>query len=195
MNPPKVLVSGSAVGYYGQTGSAVIDESAPAGDDFLAGVCLEWEQATAPAAETGIRVAHARTGLVVSAAGGAWGRLFPLFRLGLGGRLGSGRQFWPFISLRDEVAALRHLIDTDSLSGPVNLTAPVPVTNAEVTAAMGEVLGRPTVFAVPEVALKAVLGEMAVEVVGSHRVVPGQLLDSGFEFSHPTIEQALRAAR
>ena len=194
-NPPKVLVSGSAVGYYGQTGSAVIDESAPNGSDFLARVCLEWEQATAPAAEAGIRVAHARTGLVVSAAGGAWGRLFPLFRLGLGGRLGSGRQFWPFISLRDEVAALRHLIDTDSLSGPVNLTAPVPVTNAEVTAAMGEVLGRPTVFAVPEVALKAVLGEMAVEVVGSHRVVPGQLLDSGFEFSHPTIEQALRAAR
>jgi len=193
-HPPKVLVSGSAVGYYGQTGSAVIDESAPAGGDFLARVCVEWEQAAEPAAAAGIRVAYARTGLVVSAAGGAWQKLFPLFKLGLGGRLGSGRQYWPYISLRDEVAALRHIVDTAELSGPVNLAAPVPVTNAEVTAAMGEVLHRPTLFSVPEVALKAALGEMAVEVIGSHRVVPGRLLDSGFRFSHTTIEQAIRAA-
>jgi uncharacterized protein (TIGR01777 family) len=193
-SPPKVLVSGSAVGYYGQTGSAVIDESSPAGGDFLAQVCVEWEQATAPADQAGIRVSHARTGLVVSGDGGAWAKLFPLFKLGLGGRLGSGRQYWPYISLRDEVAALRHIIDTPELTGPVNLAAPVPVTNAEVTAAMGEVLGRPTLFSVPEVALKAVLGEMAVEVIGSHRVVPGRLLDSGFRFSHTTIDQAIRAA-
>ena len=193
-NPPKVLVSGSAVGYYGQTGDRVIDESAPAGGDFLARVCVEWEEATAPAAAAGIRVAHARTGLVVSGAGGAWAKLFPLFRLGLGGRLGNGRQYWSFISLQDEVAALRHLIDTQELSGPVNLTAPVPVTNAEVTSAMGAVLGRPTVFSVPEPVLKAALGEMAVEVVGSHRVVPGRLLDSGFRFTHTTVEQAIRAA-
>ncbi|QMU68479.1 TIGR01777 family oxidoreductase [Streptacidiphilus sp. P02-A3a] len=193
--PPKVLVSGSAVGYYGQTGSAVIDESAPAGGDFLARVCVEWEQAAEPAAAAGIRVAYARTGLVVAAEGGAWQKLFPLFKLGLGGRLGNGRQYWSYISLRDEVAALRHIIDTAELSGPVNLTAPVPVTNAEVTAAMGEVLHRPTLFSVPEVALKAALGEMAVEVVGSHRVVPGRLLDSGFRFSHSTIEQAVRAAQ
>ena len=193
-HPPKVLVSGSAVGYYGQTGSAVIDESAPAGGDFLARVCVEWEQAAEPAAAAGIRVAYARTGLVVSAAGGAWQKLFPLFKLGLGGRLGSGRQYWPYISLRDEVAALRHIVDTAELSGPVNLAAPVPVTNDEVTAAMGEVLHRPTLFSVPEVALKAALGEMAVEVIGSHRVVPGRLLDSGFRFSHTTIEQAIRAA-
>jgi uncharacterized protein (TIGR01777 family) len=152
-SPPKVLVSGSAVGYYGQTGSAVIDESAPAGGDFLARVCVEWEQATAPAAEAGVRVAHARTGLVVAGEGGAWARLFPLFKLGLGGRLGSGRQYWPYISLRDEVAALRHIIDTPELTGPVNLAAPVPVTNDEVTAAMGEVLHRPTLFSVPELAL------------------------------------------
>lgn len=193
-HPPRVLVSGSAVGYYGQTGSAVIDESAPAGGDFLARVCVEWEQAAEPAAAAGIRVAHARTGLVVAASGGAWQKLFPLFKLGLGGRLGSGRQYWPYISLRDEVAALRHLVDTAELSGPVNLTAPVPVTNAEVTAAMGEVLHRPTLCSVPEFALKAALGEMAVEVIGSHRVVPGRLLDSGFRFSHSTIEQAIRAA-
>ena len=193
-HPPKVLVSGSAVGYYGQTGSAVIDESAPAGGDFLARVCVEWEQAAEPAAAAGIRVAYARTGLVVSAAGGAWQKLFPLFKLGLGGRLGSGRQYWPYISLRDEVAALRHIVDTAELSGPVNLAAPVPVTNDEVTAAMGEVLHRPTLFSVPELALKAALGEMAVEVIGSHRVVPGRLLDSGFRFSHTTIEQAIRAA-
>ena len=192
--PPKVLVSGSAVGYYGQTGSQVIDESAPAGGDFLARVCVEWEEAAAPAAEAGIRVAYARTGLVVGSGGGAWGKLFPLFRFGLGGRLGSGQQYWSYISLQDEVAALRHIIDTEGLSGPVNLSAPVPVTNAEVTAAMGAVLHRPTFCAVPGFALKAVLGEMSVEVVGSHRVVPGRLLDSGFHFSHTTVEQAIRAA-
>ena len=194
-NPPKVLVNGSAVGYYGQTGSSVIDESAPAGGDFLARVCVEWEESAAPAVAAGIRVAYARTGLVVGSGGGAWGKLFPLFRLGLGGRLGNGRQYWSYISLRDEVAALRHIIDTEELSGPVNLTAPVPVTNAEVTAAMGKVLHRPTLFAVPEFALKAALGEMAVEVVGSHRVVPGRLLDTGFEFTDTTIEQAVLAAR
>jgi uncharacterized protein (TIGR01777 family) len=192
--PPKVLVSGSAVGYYGQTGDKVIDESAPAGDDFLAGVCAAWEEATSPASDAGIRVAHARTGLVVGSGGGAWGRLFPLFRLGLGGRLGSGKQYWSYISLQDEVAALRHIVATESLSGPVNLTAPVPVTNAEVTAAMGAVLHRPTLCAVPGFALAAVLGEMSVEVVGSHRVVPGRLLDSGFRFRHTTVEEAVRAA-
>ncbi|MEY9843605.1 TIGR01777 family oxidoreductase [Streptacidiphilus sp. MAP5-3] len=192
--PPRVLVSGSAVGYYGQTGDAVIDESAPAGGDFLARVCVGWEAATAPAADAGIRVAHARTGLVVGSGGGAFARLFPLFKLGLGGRLGDGRQYWSFISLRDEVAALRHLIDTQGLSGPFNLTAPVPVTNAEVTAALGRVLRRPTVFAVPEFALKAVLGDMAVEVVGSHRCVPTRLLDSGFRFAHTTVDQAIQAA-
>lgn len=192
--PPKVLVSGSAVGFYGQTGDAVIDEGAPAGDDFLAGVCVEWEQSASAAEAAGIRVAYARTGLVVAGAGGAWGRLFPLFKLGLGGRLGDGRQYWSFISLRDQVAALRHLVDNESLSGPFNLTAPEPVTNAEVTAAMGRVLGRPTLLSVPEFALKAVLGEMAVEVVGSHRAVPARLLDSGFRFAHPTVDQAIAAA-
>ena len=192
--PPRVLVSGSAVGIYGQTGDRLIDETAPAGGDFLARVCVEWEEATATAAAAGVRVAHARTGLVVGSGGGAWGKLFPLFKLGLGGRLGNGRQYWSFISLRDEVAALRFLVDTETLSGPVNLTAPVPVTNAEVTAAMGRVMRRPTLLAVPELALKAALGEMAVEVVGSHRVVPARLLDAGFRFAHPTVDQAIEAA-
>ncbi|MEZ0093661.1 TIGR01777 family oxidoreductase [Streptacidiphilus sp. EB129] len=193
--PPRVLVSGSAVGYYGQTGDRLIDETEPAGGDFLARVCTAWEEATEPASAAGVRVAHARTGLVVAAGGGAWGRLFPLFRLGLGGRLGNGRQYWSFISLRDEVAALRYLIDDETLSGPVNLTAPVPVTNAEVTEAMGRVLHRPTVFSVPEPAIKVALGEFAVEVVGSHRVVPARLLDAGFRFAHPTVDQAIQAAR
>ena len=192
--PPKVLVSGSAVGYYGQTGDRIIDETAPAGGDYLARVCVEWEQATAPAEAAGIRVAHARTGLVVAGQGGAWGKLFPLFRFGLGGRLGNGRQYWSFISLRDEVAALRFLVDNESLSGPFNLSAPAPVTNAEVTAAMGRVMHRPTLAAVPEFALKLVLGEMAVEVVGSHRTVPAKLLDAGFRFTHPTVDQAIEAA-
>ncbi|MFC5908083.1 TIGR01777 family oxidoreductase [Streptacidiphilus monticola] len=192
--PPRVLVSASAVGWYGQTGDAVIDESAPPGDDFLARVCVDWESATEPAEQAGIRVAHARTGLVVASGGGAWGKLFPLFRVGLGGRLGNGRQYWCYISLRDEIAALRHLIDSDGLSGPFNLTAPVPVTQAEITEAMSRVLRRPAFAHVPEFALKAVLGEMAVEVVGSHRVVPKRLLDSGFRFAHATIDDAIRAA-
>ncbi|MER5865523.1 TIGR01777 family oxidoreductase [Kitasatospora sp. NPDC002040] len=192
--PPRVLVSGSAVGYYGQTGDAVIDEEAPPGDDFLARVCVDWEAATRPAEQAGIRVAHARTGLVLSAKGGAGGRLFPLFRLGLGGRLGDGRQYWSVISLADEVAALRHLIDTPGLSGPFNLAGPEPVTNGELTELLGRALGRPAVFAVPEFALKAALGEMAVEVVGSHRAVPARLLAAGFRFRHPTAEAAVRAA-
>ncbi|GAA1240346.1 TIGR01777 family oxidoreductase [Kitasatospora nipponensis] len=192
--PPAVLVSGSAVGYYGQTGDRVIDETAPAGEDFLARVCVDWEGAARPAAEAGIRVVHPRTGLVLSDAGAAGGRLFPLFRLGLGGRLGSGTQYWSFISLADQVAALRFLIDHRELSGPVNLSAPEPVTNAELTAALGRVLRRPTPFPVPEAVLRAALGEMAVEVVGSHRAVPAKLLAAGFRFRHPQVDEAVRAA-
>ncbi|MEV6206819.1 TIGR01777 family oxidoreductase [Kitasatospora sp. NPDC051914] len=192
--PPRVLVSASAVGYYGQTGDRVIDETAPAGDDFLAGVCQEWEAAARPAADAGIRVVHPRTGLVLSAAGGAAGRMVPLFRLGLGGRLGSGRQYWSIISRADEVAALRFLIDRPEISGPVNLTGPEPVTNTELTEALGRALVRPTVLPVPTLALQAVLGEMAVEVVGSHRVVPDRLLASGFRFRHPDVDSAVRSA-
>ncbi|MFJ6630187.1 TIGR01777 family oxidoreductase [Streptomyces sp. NPDC091376] len=192
--PPRVLVCGSAVGYYGDTGDRAVDENAPPGAGFLPSVCEEWEDAAAPAEEAGIRVVFARTGLVVAREGGAWGRLFPVFRAGLGGRLGKGRQFWSFISLHDEVAALRHIVDTDTLSGPVNLTAPDPLTNREVTAAMGRVLRRPTLFTVPPIALRVYLGDFAEDVLGSQRVLPAKLLESGFTFSHPSIDAAIRAA-
>ncbi len=155
---------------------------------------MAWEAAAAPAREAGVRTVFARTGLVVAGGGGAWGRLFPLFRAGLGGRLGDGRQYWSYIALHDEVAALRHLLDTDGLSGPFNLTAPEPVTNREVTEAMGRVLHRPAVFAVPAPVLRTVLGEMAGDVLGSARVVPARLLESGFRFAFPWVEGAIRAA-
>ncbi|MFD3438389.1 TIGR01777 family oxidoreductase [Streptomyces sp. NPDC058685] len=192
--PPRVLVCGSAVGFYGDTGDRAVDEEAPPGDGFLPNLCVEWEEAAAPAAEAGVRTAFARTGLVVSRKGGAWGRMFPLFKAGLGGRLGDGRQYWSFIALHDEVAALRHILDTESLSGPVNLTSPQPVTNREVTAAMGRALHRPTVFAVPSAALKIALGDMAGDVLGSQRVLPRRLLDSGFTFAFPGIDEAVGAA-
>ncbi|MFB7600059.1 TIGR01777 family oxidoreductase [Streptomyces sp. NPDC056160] len=192
--PPRVFVGGSAIGFYGDTGERAVDEDAPPGDGFLPSLCVEWEEAAAPAQEAGVRTVFARTGLVVAREGGAWGRLFPLFRAGLGGRMGDGRQYWSFIALHDEVAALRHLIDTESLSGPVNLTAPHPLTNREITAAMGRVLHRPTLFPVPAPVLRTVLGEMAGDVLGSARVVPRRLLESGFSFAFPGIEDAVRAA-
>ncbi|MEG8275897.1 TIGR01777 family oxidoreductase [Streptomyces sp. AHA2] len=191
---PRVFVNGSAIGYYGETGDRAVDESAPAGAGFLPEVCVEWEGAAAPAQEAGVRTAFARTGLVVSREGGAWGRLFPLFRAGLGGRMGDGRQYWSFVALHDEVAAIRHILDTDGLSGPFNLTAPHPLTNSEITTAMGRVLRRPTVFAVPAPVLRSVLGEMAGDVLGSARVLPARLLESGFRFAFPDIEGAIRAA-
>ncbi|MFE2230615.1 TIGR01777 family oxidoreductase [Streptomyces kronopolitis] len=192
--PPRVLVSGSAIGYYGDTGDRRTDESAPAGHGFLPEVCTAWEDAAQPVRDAGIRTAFARTGLVVARSGGAWGRLFPFFRLGLGGRFGDGSQYWSFISLADHIAALRHLLDTDDLSGPVNLTAPEPVTNREATAVMGHVLNRPTLCTVPAPVLRAALGEFAGDVLGSQRVVPRRLLDSGFVFRHPRIIDAIRAA-
>ncbi|GAA3365996.1 TIGR01777 family oxidoreductase [Streptomyces antimycoticus] len=192
--PPRVLVSGSAVGFYGDTGERAVDESAPPGHGFLPDLCQDWEEAAAAAQEAGVRTVFTRTGLVISSEGGAWGRLFPLFKLGLGGRMGSGRQYWSFISLRDHVAALRHILDTPELTGPVNLTAPAPVTNREITAAMGRVLRRPTLFTVPAPALRIALGEMSGEVLGSVRAIPRRLLDSGFTFTHPHVDEAIKAA-
>nr|WSZ95672.1 TIGR01777 family oxidoreductase [Streptomyces sp. NBC_00857] len=192
--PPRVLVCGSAIGFYGDTGDRAVDESAPPGDGFLPSLCVDWEESASAAEEAGVRTVFARTGLVVSRRGGAWGRLFPLFRAGLGGRLGTGRQYWSFIALHDEVAALRHLIDAESVEGPVNLTAPTPVTNREVTAAMGRVLHRPTPFPVPAAALRAVLGDLSEDVLSSQRVLPTQLLETGFTFAFPTIEEAIRSA-
>ncbi|MBV9024568.1 MAG: TIGR01777 family oxidoreductase [Streptomycetaceae bacterium] len=192
--PPRVLVSASAVGYYGDTGEHIVDESAPPGTGFLARICQDWEAATAAARNAGVRTVMARTGLVVASGGGAWGKLFPLFKAGLGGRLGSGRQYWSFIALPDHIAALRHLIDTETLSGPVNLTAPEPVTNAEATAAMGRVLHRPTVATVPAPVLRIALGDFAQEILVGQRAIPRRLLDSGFSFTFPRIDDAIRAA-
>jgi uncharacterized protein (TIGR01777 family) len=190
---PRVLLAGSAVGWYGDTGDRVVDERAPAGNDFLARVCVEWETAVAPAVEAGVRVAHLRTGLVLGR-GGLLARMLPLFRLGLGGRLGSGRQYMPWISLQDEVDAIRFLL-TAPVSGPVNLSAPVPVTNAEFTAALVRVLHRPAALPVPGPALWVVLGEFArVGVLAGQRAVPAKLLEAGFEFTHTDLDDALRAA-
>ncbi|WP_031173116.1 TIGR01777 family oxidoreductase [Streptomyces durhamensis] len=192
--PPRVFVNGSAIGIYGDTGDRVVDEEAPPGDGFLPWLCVEWEEAAAPAQEAGVRTVFARTGLVVARGGGAWGRLFPLFRAGLGGRLGDGRQYWSYIALHDEVAAIRYLIDHDTLSGPFNLTAPEPLTNREITAAMARVLRRPAPFAVPAPVLRAALGELAGDVLGSQRVVPRRLSASGFRFAFAGIDDAIRAA-
>jgi len=192
---PQVLVSGSAHGYYGETGETAVDETAPPGKDFLAQVVVAWEAAAAPAADAGIRVVYPRTSLVVSRTGGAWGRLWPLFRLGLGGRLGPGNQYWSFVSLRDEVRAIRRMIDDPAMSGPYNVATPNSATNAEITKAMGQALHRPTIAHAPAFAIKTVLGEMSEGVLGSIRVLPKRLLEAGFEFEDPTIEDALIAAR
>ncbi|MFL6182555.1 MAG: TIGR01777 family oxidoreductase, partial [Actinomycetes bacterium] len=176
---PQVLVSGSAIGYYGDTGHEPADESSPAGDGFLSKVVVAWESSTAPASEAGIRVVTPRSGLVVAPHGGAWGRLWPLFRFGVGGRLGGGDQYWSFVSLRDEVRAFRRMLDDASMTGAYNVTAPNPVTNREMTEAMAEVVHRPAFAHVPSFVLKSVLGEMSSEVLGSLRVLPTRLLEAG----------------
>jgi uncharacterized protein (TIGR01777 family) len=193
-DPPRTLIVGTAIGYYGDTGDRAVDENAPHGDDFLANLCVEWEEAAAAAQEAGIRTVFARTGLVVAREGGAWGPLFRLFKAGVGGRMGSGRQYWRHIALHDHIAALRHLLDRDDLSGPFNLTSPEPVTNREVAEVMGRVLHRPSLLAVPAPVLRAALGEFSRDVLGSQRVLPKRLLDSGFDFAFPGIEDAVRAA-
>ncbi|HEX3708178.1 MAG TPA: TIGR01777 family oxidoreductase [Mycobacteriales bacterium] len=189
----KVLVSGSAIGWYGDRGDDVLTESEPVGSGFLAELVHEWEACTAAASVVGVRVVKVRTGIVLAPRGGALGRMLPIFKLGLGGRLGSGRQWFSWISLGDEVAALRYAIDHE-LRGPVNLTAPEPVTNREFTATLGKALYRPAVAAVPRFALRVALGEFADEgVLASQRVMPTALLDAGFAFQHNTLDTALEA--
>ena len=190
----RVLLSASAVGYYGDTGDRSIDESAPPGSDFLAGLCARWEAATAPAEEAGVRVALRRTGLVIGRGAMLMQVMGLLFRAGLGGRLGSGRQYWPWISLQDEVDAIRFLLTAD-VSGPVNLTAPGPVTNAEFTQELGRVVRRPTVLPVPAFVLAAVLGEFArSSILGGQRVSSEKLTGVGFTFTDTRLDQALRTA-
>lgn len=190
-----VLINASAVGYYGDTGGRIVDESAPPGKGFLAQLCMDWEAATAPATEAGVRVVLARTGLVLSPAGGMLSRLRPLFALGLGGRLAGGHQYMPWISLEDEVRALLFAITDDALSGPVNFTGPAPVTNAEFTAALARALNRPAPWLVPGFALKTLLGEFAEEgLLGGQRAIPAALERAGFTFHHNTIGEALAYA-
>ncbi|MEQ3550278.1 TIGR01777 family oxidoreductase [Pseudonocardia nematodicida] len=190
-----VLVSGSAVGYYGDTGDQVVDETAPSGNGFLADVCRDWEAAAAPARDAGARVVCVRTGLVLSPSGGLLGAMRPLFRGFLGGRVGKGTQYMPWVSLDDQISALRFAVETAALSGPANLTGPVPVTNAEFTRELGAALGRPTPFVVPAPVVSTVLGEMGREtLLSGQRAVPKALLDAGFEFRHHTVSDALSAA-
>ena len=190
----RVLLSASAVGYYGDTGARVVTEEDPAGQDFLAQLCAQWEAATAPAEDAGVRVVHQRTGLVLARKAMLMQVLGTVFRLGLGGRMGNGRQYWPWISLADVVGSMQHVLAGD-LSGPVNVTGPEPVTNAEFTHELGRLLARPTVLPVPGFALKLALGEFGrSSVVGGQRAVPSRLQESGYRFTHPDLTAALRAA-
>jgi len=192
---PRVLVSGSAIGIYGDRGDEWLPEDSPPGDGFLAEVATAWEAAVSPAQAAGVRVARIRTGIVLSAEGGALGKQLPLFRFGAGGRMGNGRQYMSWISLVDEVRAIRWLLDHD-VSGPVNLAAPTPVTNAVFGDTLGTVLHRPTILPVPKAAPRLLLGrEMADELLfASQRVEPAVLTSAGFTFEHPTLEPALRHA-
>ncbi|MGH3832183.1 MAG: TIGR01777 family oxidoreductase [Pseudonocardiaceae bacterium] len=191
-----VLVNASGVGYYGDTGNREVDETAPGGSGFLAGLCRDWEAATAVARAAGTRVVRVRTGLVISPSGGLLGRLKPLFALGLGARLGSGEQYMPWISLDDEVGAIRFALEHQELSGPVNLSGPLPVTNAEFTRAVGEAMHRPTPLVAPVFALRLALGPELVEemVLTGQRAVPAALREHGYRFQHSTLAAALVAA-
>jgi uncharacterized protein (TIGR01777 family) len=193
-SPPAVLASGSAVGYYGYESELPVTEASPRGAGFLADVVTAWEEAAAPAAEAAIRVVNVRSGVVLTAKGGALKKQLLPFKLGLGGRLGDGKQWLSWISLDDEVAGILHILTTESLRGPVNLTSPEPVTNAEFTATLARVLKRPAVIPVPTPALHGLFGEEMTKemLLGGQRVLPGELETSGFTFAHPGLEEALR---
>lgn len=188
---PEVLVCQSAVGFYGPAGDRELDEGAPAGADFLAQVVAAWET-EAGAAEPLMRVVRTRTGVVLTSSGGALGQMLPFFRLGAGGPVAGGKQYVPWIHLDDEVAAISFCLDQQSATGAVNLTAPAPVTNKEFSRALGRALGRPAVLPVPALALQALYGEMAQIITTGQRVFPRRLLELGFQFRHPSVDQALR---
>ncbi len=191
LNPlPTVLVSGSAMGYYGERGDEVLTESASAGEGFLADVVTAWEAAAEPASDAGIRVAFTRTSLVMSRHGGAFGKLLPLVRLGLGGPLGSGRQWWSWLTLEDDVRARAFVVDTPSVSGPVNFASPEPLRQRDVVAALGRAAHRPTLLPAPSFALRLALGEFAGDILTSARLAPDALTRAGFVFDHPDMASA-----
>ena len=188
---PKVFITSSAIGWYGETGNRAVTETDRGGDDFLAAVCREWEAAADLAGD--VRTVKIRTGLVLDPTGGALGRMLPLFRFGLGGKLGNGKQWWSWITLHDQLRAIQFLLENNEISGPVNLTAPNPVTNQEFTSALARALRRPALFPAPAFALKLALGGFSTEILGSKKVLPAALQDAGFNFEFPHIGPALDA--
>ncbi len=191
--PPRVMVSTSAVGYYGNRGDEVLTEESAPGTDFLARVCREWEAAAEPARQAGIRVVYPRLGIVLSPEGGALGTTLPIFRLGGGGKIGGGRQWWSWVALDDVVGSIVHALIEESVEGPVNVGSPNPMTNAEYTKVLGKVLGRPTVLPLPAPAARIVLGEVAdALLLASQRMRPAGLEATGYAFRYPQLEGALR---
>ena len=192
--PPRLLISASAIGYYGDRGEEVLRENSASGEGFLPVVCREWEAATEPAAKVGIRTTQIRIGVVLSAAGGALQKMLPPFRLGLGGNMGNGRQWWSWIDVADLVGAVHHIMQAESLCGPVNMVAPNPVKNSEFTRILASVLSRPAIFPMPAFAARLAFGQMADELLlASQRVEPAKLLASGYVFQRRDLRQALLA--
>jgi len=192
-NKPRALVCASAIGYYGSRGDELLTETSPPGHDFLADVCRDWESACQPARDAGVRVVNARIGVILSPKGGALAKMLTPFKLGLGGKVGDGRQYMSWVTLDDVVSALAFLVATPTISGPVNLTAPHPATNAEFTAALGRILSRPTVFPMPAFAARLAFGEMAdALLLSSTRVAPAVLQGAGYNFQDPQVDAALR---
>ena len=192
--PPSVFVSGSAIGFYGDTADVAVDENANLGEGFLSDVVFNWEYAAQRVRSNNIRVVHPRTGLVMSKRGGLLKKILPLFKLGLGGKLGNGKQYWSYISLEDEIRAIHHVIDDVRLTGGVNFTNPNPVTNAELTKLLSSVVNRPAFLNVPSLALKIALGEFSIEALGSSRILPSKLKAAGFKFNQPDILSTLNSA-
>ncbi len=191
--PPKVMVSASAVGYYGDRGDEVLTEESPSGTGFLAGVCREWETAAEPARRGGIRVVHPRIGVVLSPKGGALGTTLPIFKLGGGGKIGNGNQWLSWVALDDVVGSIVHALTNETVEGPVNVGSPNPMTNAGYTKVLGKVLGRPTVLPLPAPVIRVMLGEVADSLLlASGRMRPAKLEATGYEFRYPQLEGALR---
>ncbi len=190
---PKTLICASAIGFYGDRGSEMLNETSAGGTGFLADVCREWEAACEPARAKGIRVVNLRTGVVLSTKGGALAKMLPPFKMGVGGVVGSGNQYWSWITIDDLVGVINHCVTHEKLSGPVNATSPCPVTNYDFTKTLGTVLGRPTIFPMPAFAARIALGEMANDLLlASAKVLPNRLSESGYQFLYPSLEPALR---